>query len=153
MERQKLLAHNIANIEEILRFAETTISLKTIKLEEGGRAKKNYTELSMVVGYISGFLIYFFIFLFGAQVMRGVVEEKTNRIVEVMVSSVKPFELMLGKIIGIAGVGLLQFSVWIILTFGIVGFAKNIGPTGWQEPYRKSFIAGYYERPQKCSSF
>ena len=67
-----------------------------------------------------------FIFLYGAQVMRGVIEEKTNRIVEVIISSVKPFQLMMGKIIGIALVGLTQFLLWIVLTFAISTVVSNI---------------------------
>lgn len=73
------------------------------------------TLASTAVGYVSGILIYFVLFLFGTQVMRGVMEEKMNRISEVMISSVRPFQLMMGKIIGIGGVGLTQFAVWIIL--------------------------------------
>jgi ABC-2 type transport system permease protein len=69
----------------------------------------------MFIGYIAGLLIYMFIFMYGVQVMRGVIEEKTNRIVEVIISSVKPFQLMLGKIIGIALVGVTQFVMWVIL--------------------------------------
>lgn len=129
IEHQKLLAHNIENLDEILKSVKTNISLRTIKLEEGGKSKESYTELYMIVGYISGFLIYFFIFLFGSQVMRGVIEEKTNRIVEVIVSSVKPFELMMGKIIGIAGVGLLQFLIWVVLTLGLItGAQQSLAP-------------------------
>ena len=74
----------------------------------------------MAIGIFSGILIYFFIFLFGSQVMRGVIEEKTSRIIEVIVSSVKPFQLMMGKIIGIALVGLTQLLLWVVLTFSIV---------------------------------
>ncbi len=106
--------------QNILESVKTKVSLVTIKLDDGGKEEKSYTELSMVIGMFSGILIYFFIFLFGSQVMRGVIEEKTNRIVEIIVSSVKPFQLMLGKIIGIALVGLTQFGLWVILTFGIV---------------------------------
>lgn len=80
----------------------------------------------MIVGYIGGFLIYFFIFLFGSQVMRGVIEEKTNRIVEIVVSSVRPFQLMMGKIIGIGLVGLTQFGLWVVLTLIIVTGAKPL---------------------------
>jgi ABC-2 type transport system permease protein len=76
------------------------------------------------VGYFFTFLIYLFIFLYGVQVMRGVIEEKTSRIVEVMVSSVKPFQLMMGKIIGIAMVGLTQFLIWAVLTFSILYVSK-----------------------------
>ena len=125
IEHQKLLTYNIANIDDILKSVKTSINLKTITLEEGGKSKESFTEMSMIVGYASGFLIYLFIFLFGTQVMRGVIEEKTSRIVEVIVSSVKPFELMLGKIIGIAGVGLLQFLIWIVLSTTIFSAAQS----------------------------
>ena len=69
---------------------------------------------------VAGILIYFFIFMFGSQVMRGVIEEKTSRIVEVIISSVRPFQLMMGKIIGVGLVGLTQFLLWVVLTFAIV---------------------------------
>lgn len=106
---------------EILRAIKSNIVLNTIKITESGSEEKSFTEVSMGVGIFSGVLIYMFIFIFGAQVMRGVMEEKTNRIVEVIISSVKPFELMMGKIIGVALVGLTQFMLWIVLTLGIVG--------------------------------
>ena len=80
----------------------------------------------MAVGYIGGFLIYMFIFFFGAQLMRGVIEEKVNRIVEVIVSSVKPFQLMMGKIIGIAMVGLTQFMIWVVTTFLLVTLTSTL---------------------------
>ena len=125
VEHLKLASHNISNIEEILKSIKTNLDIKTVKLEEGGKSKESYTEVSMIVGYISGFLIYLFVLLFGTQVMRGVMEEKTSRIVEVIVSSVKPFELMMGKIVGIAAVGLLQFLIWVVLTFSIYSVAIN----------------------------
>lgn len=118
IESQKLAASGID--KNILESVKTKIDLVSIKLNEGGSEEKSFTEVSMVVGMISGILIYFFIFLFGSQVMRGVIEEKTNRIVEIIISSVSPFQLMLGKIIGIALVGLTQFMLWVVLTFGIV---------------------------------
>ncbi|MBE0639767.1 MAG: ABC transporter permease [Bacteroidales bacterium] len=105
---------------EILRAIKSNIVLNTIKITESGSEEKSFTEVSMGVGIVSGVLIYMFIFMFGAQVMRGVMEEKTNRIVEVIISSVKPFELMMGKIVGVALVGLTQFMLWIVLTLGIV---------------------------------
>jgi ABC-2 type transport system permease protein len=89
-------------------------------VEDIATNKKSYTEISWALGFIGGMLIYFFIFMYGAQVMRGVIEEKTSRIIEVIVSSVKPIQLMLGKIIGIAMVGLTQFLLWVILTLSIV---------------------------------
>lgn len=88
--------------------------------------QQTYTEAKTIVGYIFGFMIYMFVFLFGAQVMSGVVEEKSNRIVEVMISSVKPFDLMMGKIVGIALVGLTQFLIWVILTFGLISLGGLI---------------------------
>lgn len=107
-------------VDDILRAIKTNIDITTLKIGEDGKEEKSYTEISMVLGMFSGILIYFFIFMFGSQVMRGVIEEKTSRIVEVIVSSVKPFQLMMGKIIGIGLVGLTQFMLWVVLTFVIV---------------------------------
>ncbi|NOZ46720.1 MAG: ABC transporter permease [Chlorobi bacterium] len=125
IERLKLKTYNIENLDNILQSIKTNISIQSIKLAEDGTEKKSSVEIAMIVGYLSGFLIYLFIFLFGAQVMRGVIEEKTNRIIEVVISSVKPFQLMMGKIVGIAMVGLTQFLLWIILTAGIVTVVKT----------------------------
>ncbi|PID93333.1 MAG: ABC transporter permease [Bacteroidetes bacterium] len=97
------------------------IDITSFVIEEDGQETKSYAEVAMAVGYVGGILIYMFIFVYGSMVMRGVIEEKTNRIVEIIISSVRPFQLMMGKIIGIAMVGLTQFLLWIILTMGIVG--------------------------------
>lgn len=106
---------------EVIKDIKTEINLATIKVDESGEEKKSNTDVEVGLAYLAGFMIYFFIFMFGAQVMKGVAEEKTNRIVEVIISSVKPFQLMMGKIIGVALVGLTQFMLWIILTFAFVG--------------------------------
>ncbi len=82
-----------------------------------GNEKAGFTEVAAILGYIIGFIIYIALFVYGTMTMKGVMEEKTNRIVEVLVSSVKPFQLMLGKIIGIGAVGLTQFILWAILIF------------------------------------
>jgi len=95
--------------------ARRPVTLIATKVEDG-KDKKVNTELNMLVGFACAIAIYFMIFLYGSQVMRGVIEEKTNRIVEIIVSSVKPFQLMLGKIIGVALVGLTQFVLWVVLT-------------------------------------
>ncbi len=116
---------NPLNVEDILRSVKTVIDVNTIKITDEGKEEKSYTEISMVLGTFAGILIYFFIFMFGSQVMRGVIEEKTNRIIEVIISSVKPFELMMGKIVGVGLVGLTQFLLWVILTFGIVTVATS----------------------------
>jgi ABC-2 type transport system permease protein len=134
IERQKLLAYNIENLDEILRSINTSVKVQTIKMDEKGETKETSTGVSMALAYIGGFLMYMLVFMFGAMVMRGVIEEKTNRVVEVIVSSVKPVQLMLGKIIGIALVGLTQFALWVVLTMAIVMVVKsNILPKDTME--------------------
>lgn len=126
IEKQKLSAHQIENLSEILKSIETNINLRSIIWTDEGIEKESYAELSMILGYAGGMLIYFFIFLFGSQVMRGVIEEKTSRIIEVIVSSVKPFQLMMGKILGVGLVGLTQFLLWILLTLLFVTVAQKV---------------------------
>lgn len=106
--------------------ARRPVKMQTIKVSENGLDEKTNTDTNMIVGFVCAIIIYFMIFLYGSQVMRGVIEEKTNRIVEVIVSSVKPFQLMLGKIIGIALVGLTQFILWIVLTITIQTVTMNV---------------------------
>lgn len=105
--------------QEKLDGIRSHISINTIT--ESG--KKGSSEIAFAIGYASGFIIYIVLILFGMQVMRGVTEEKTSRIAEVMISSVKPFQLMMGKILGIAGVGLTQFIIWIVLIVGLYTLA------------------------------
>ncbi len=93
---------------------------------EGTQVKKGNSGLAYGIGYGSGFLIYITLFIYGSMVMRGVMEEKTNRIAEVIVSSVKPFQLMIGKIVGIGAVGLTQFFIWIILIVGLSAVASAV---------------------------
>lgn len=119
--------------EEILKNIKTNITLTSIQMGEEGKEEKSFTEVSMGVGMFAGILIYFFIFLFGAQVMRGVIEEKVSRIVEVIVSSVKPFQLMMGKIIGVALVGLTQFMLWVVLTLALVTVFQTVMPDKMQK--------------------
>lgn len=104
--------------------AHIPINIVTEKQSESGQTERTNTGLNMGIGFGAGILIYLFIFLYGVQVMRGVIEEKTSRIVEVIVSSVKPFQLMMGKIVGIAMVGLTQFVLWIVLTFILVSIGQ-----------------------------
>lgn len=124
VEEQKLLSSGID--PDILKQIKTTITLNSFILDDDGAEKKSYAEVSMAVGYLGGMLIYMFIFIYGSMVMKGVIEEKSSRIVEIIISSVKPFQLMMGKIIGIALVGLTQFVLWIILTIGIVGVFNTV---------------------------
>ena len=95
------------------------VTMLTKKVDENGNVVVTSTEAASVIGFASAIIMYMFIILYGVQVMRGVMEEKTNRIVEVIISSVKPFQLMMGKIVGVAMVGLTQFILWIVLTFAL----------------------------------
>jgi ABC-2 type transport system permease protein len=126
IERQKLLGYNIKDLDDILKSIRTKVSVQTIKIDDSGKATETSTGIAMAVAYLGGFLMYMLVFMFGSQVMRGVIEEKTSRVVEVIVSSVKPVQLMMGKIVGIALVGLTQFLIWILLTGVIVGVVKTV---------------------------
>jgi len=125
IEKQKLMTYNIENLDEIMKNVDTNVSVQTKKMGESGEVKDTSTGIAMALAYIGGFLMYMLVFMFGSQVMRGVIEEKTSRVVEVIVSSVKPVQLMMGKIIGIALVGLTQFMIWVVLTFTIVGVLRS----------------------------
>lgn len=123
---QKLLASGVD--PDILESIKTNVNLSVIRMDEEGGEKETFTEIQFVLGMALALLIYFFIMLFGGQVMQGVTEEKSSRIVEVIVSSVKPFQLMMGKIIGVSLVALTQFLMWIMLTGVIyVGFSAAMG--------------------------
>jgi ABC-2 type transport system permease protein len=122
-EIEQQIEHQIESIKlaeagithRILEDSRVNVSSQTISLEEG-EEKNSSSGAATVIGGVCAFLIYFSVMVYGTQVMRGITEEKTSRIVEVIISSVKPFQLMMGKIIGVALVGLTQFVLWITLT-------------------------------------
>ena len=116
LRNRKLLAAGIDTSK--LNKINTSVAIETRIITDSG-VKKSNSFAAYGVGFLFSFLIYMFIFLYGSQVMRGVIEEKTSRVIEVIISSVRPFQLMMGKIIGIALVGLTQFLLWIILTVGV----------------------------------
>lgn len=105
---------------DILKAIKSNFYLATKTINESGEEKESTPIFTMILSIAFALMIYMFIFIFGSQVMRGVLEEKTNRIVEVIISSVKPFQLMMGKVIGIALVGLTQFMLWVVLILVIV---------------------------------
>jgi len=135
---QRLITKNIESVVEAIKLKEegltkeliertrADVELNTVILGDSGSEKSGSTEIAIGLSMAGGFLIYIFIFLYGAMVMRGVMEEKTSRIVEIIISSVKPFQLMMGKIIGVAMVGFTQFALWIILTFVISTVATTM---------------------------
>jgi ABC-2 type transport system permease protein len=104
--------------QETIDNLQAKVDLAAINLDEVG-GKRNDVGTTTAMAYFLSILVYMFIFIYGVQVMRGVSEEKANRIMEVMISSVKPFQLMMGKILGIAGVVLTQFALWLVLSWGI----------------------------------
>ena len=115
-EMQRLKMENLGVSKQAMDSLKSKVSINELKIDETGKAKSNSIIINTAVGMGLSIMIYFFIFLYGVQVMRGVIEEKTNRIVELMISSLKPFELMMGKVIGIAAVGLTQLGIWIVLS-------------------------------------
>ena len=123
-ERKKL---EEADIDiEILNSFFSEIEIMSVIIDEQGDESKGSSEMSSAIGFITAFLIYLFIFMYGSMVMRGVIEEKTSRIVEVIISSVRPFQLMMGKIVGVALVGLTQFVLWILLTYSIASLFEVV---------------------------
>jgi ABC-2 type transport system permease protein len=115
INNQKLIQQGVD--PEVVTQTKTQVSVKSFTLgEDDGSEETSATPLKMGMGYIAGILIYFFIFFYAVQVMRGVIEEKTSRIVEVIISSVRPRQLMMGKILGIGLVGVVQFLIWVILS-------------------------------------
>lgn len=108
----KLEAYDIPNLQGIIDDMQGTVSIKTFKWDSNGEELLSSTELAMILGLLSALLIYMFVLIYGSMVMQGVMEEKTNRIVEVIVSTVKPFQLMMGKLLGIMFVGFTQILIW-----------------------------------------
>lgn len=107
--------------DSTLRLTEVSGGIKSLEIDQTGSIANSNTNLKSAVGFAMAMIIYMFIFIYGSMVMRSAMEEKTNRIVEVIVSSVRPFDLMLGKILGVALVGLTQFFAWIFLSVLLLG--------------------------------
>jgi len=101
--------------QRMLDSLKTNVSIHSVKVSEAGEETSSDSKILFGVGMAAGIMMYMFIFIYGAQIMQGIIEEKTSKVVEVIVSSVRPFQLMMGKIVGLASVGLLQFLIWIIL--------------------------------------
>lgn len=111
--------------KDIRRSIKANASLTTKEISADGNATDSNTEISIAIALALSVLVYISLFLYGSQVMRGIIEEKSNRIIEVIISSVKPFQLMMGKIIGIGLVGLTQFLLWLILSIVLAGAAST----------------------------
>jgi len=147
IEDLKLAQHEIEGIDKILAQVETTIKVRNIKWTKDGKTQESNTAVVMGLGYLSGMLIFFFIFFFGSQVMRGVIEEKVSRIIEVIVSSVEPYQLMMGKIIGVGLTGLTQFLIWMILSaFLVTGLKAAFFPELNQTPTEQVVASDLFDQ-------
>jgi len=125
-KRQKIIDEaGIPDLDDRLDATRTSIKINTLKISETGEERKSSSTLAFITSYAMGFIIYFFVFMYGAMVMRSVMEEKKNRIVEVIISSVKPYQLMAGKIIGTALVGLTQVAIWIVVGVILLGISQS----------------------------
>jgi ABC-2 type transport system permease protein len=124
-EIERLKMQELGVDQQLLQDIETSININTLSLTTDGEKTSN-AETTVGTAYVSSLLIYFFLFLYGVQVMKGVIEEKYNRIVEVIISSIRPFQLMMGKILGIAAVGLTQFMLWILLSFAVTSIGVSL---------------------------
>jgi len=137
IESDKLASFHIPGLENIIRESRVSFNIQTYKWGKDGKESSSSTAIAHVIGLFSTFAIYMFIMLYGSMVMQGVTEEKSNRIVEIMVSSVRPFDLMMGKIIGVGLVGITQIFLWgILLTiFSGIGslFLTGINSNGGNE--------------------
>jgi len=153
IEHLKLASHDIEGIEKIIAEVETSISVNNIKWTKDGETQQSNTGVIMGVGYLGGMLIFFFVFFFGSQVMRGVIEEKVSRIIEVIVSSVKPFQLMMGKIIGVGLVGLTQFVFWLFFSaLLITGLKAAFFPELNQTPTEQVVATDLFDQDNEPSA-
>ena len=121
VEDYRIKSYNIKGLDEILSNVKARIHVQEFTLGEDGKETISESGIFMIVSMVLGMLIYIFVAMFSGMVMGSVIEEKSSRVVEVLVSSVKSIDLMFGKIIGVALVALTQFALWIVLTFAIVG--------------------------------
>ena len=121
LEAEKLKRYNIDNLQQILDEVKTTVTLQTFRNDKSQEEETHAqsSTVATVTGYVLGFILYMFLLIYGQMVMQTVIEEKNNRVLEVMVSSVRPFDLMMGKILGIASVAVVQVAIWGVLICGI----------------------------------
>lgn len=141
VEDYRISTYGIENLDRIMDEVKSDITMTTYTLDESGKESVSSSEVYMVISMLLGMIIYMFIAMFSGTVMSSVIEEKSSRVVEVLVSSVKATELLFGKIIGVALVALTQFLMWIVLTIvivsvvgGIIGFDKIASSTSATDP-------------------
>ena len=126
IESERLKAYNIENIDEILEKVKANVHLATFRTDKAEESSASSAMASSMIGLVLGFMLYFFLAIYGAMVMQSVIDEKSSRILEVMVSTVRPFEMLMGKILGVAAVAATQVVVWGVL---IILLSAVIVPT------------------------
>ena len=130
LTRARIASHNIPGLQAIVDNARVSADVKSVTWSDDGSEKETSSEFAVILGMILALFTYMFVLMYGSMIMNGVIEEKTNRIVEVIVSSCRPFELMMGKILGVGLVGLTQFAIWTVLLviIGVVaGTVTGVG--------------------------
>lgn len=122
LEKEKLRRYNIENLDQILEEVKTTVTLQTIRTSDEGKEGKNQSAaISSAIGTILNFVLYMFLLLYGSLVMNSIIEEKNNRVLEIVVSSIKPAQLLVGKIIGVGFVAVTQIAIWMVIIVGVSG--------------------------------
>lgn len=122
IKNERLKEYNLENLQQILDKVEVDISLSTFRNGEDEQSTASSSVASSVVGIILGFVLYFFLVIYGSIVMQSIIEEKNSRILEVLVSTVRPFDMMMGKILGVAAVAATQIAVWGVLIIAMSAF-------------------------------
>jgi len=115
VEGERLKHYDIENLDEIMKEIEANVYIKTVRVDEGGQEESTSSMLSFFIGLVMTFILYMFLLMYGQMVMTSIIEEKNNRVLELVVSSVKPMQLMLGKIIGVGLVAVVQVAIWGVL--------------------------------------
>ena len=122
IERERLKRYDIENLEQIMKDVKVKVSFTTFRndlSEEGEDEEATSSTIAYLLGLVLGMMLYMFLIIYGSMVMTSVIEEKGSRVLDVLVSSVKPFELMMGKILGVASVAVTQIAIWAVLVCGL----------------------------------
>lgn len=148
IEEQRMINSGID--PKIINEVRTKVKIRSITLDDEGTETVSDATVNYGIGFLSGILIYMFIFIYGNQIMQGVIEEKSNRIIEILVSSIRPFQLMMGKIIGVAGVGLTQLLIWLVLLGTLTTLVT--GYLGMQMPQQQAMEMANPDLSQSMNS-
>ncbi len=125
IETEKLKTYNIENLPQIMEEVKTSVTLQSFRNDKEEGASQS-AGASFAIGYILAFVLYMFLIIYGQMVMQAVIEEKNSRVLDVLVTSVKPFQLMVGKILGVASVAVVQVAIWGVLIFGLGALGSSV---------------------------